>query len=152
MTMQEDKNAVQWYIQYINGFTNSGMYFYTDEINYGQLRYNAMLAAAEVLGGVDVVAAALARIIPADKLLGLDPMEEADYTPLWRLVQRHELCHYSDMPQYEAAFDCQLPAWRENDPWNDEELAEFKKVGAWDTFCSELCMLNAVLRAASEHC
>ena len=150
-TAQQDHNAVAWYIREINNFQNSGMYFYEDEIHYGQRKYDKALAAMQAVGGADVVATALEKHVPADKAIVLDEQAQAGWTPLWRIVQRYQCCTYQDLPRYEQAFGCELPAYRP-EGWTEEELAEFKRADEWDVFCSEISMLQAVLMAGSEHC
>lgn len=142
----KDETAIREYLDEINGFTNTGIYMYTDEVPYCQAKYNKALAAAQAFpGGLDELAAYLRAHIPEDKRIILNEEDMQGWTPLWRLCQELQCCHYQDMPQP----DWSLPY---DHPDHEAAVASWLKCDRYEEFVSELCMLNAVLMAASEHC
>jgi len=139
----KDESAVR---DYRGAICSSGMYFFDDEIEYGQKKYNKALAAAgEFTGGLPALEAFL-----KSKMSGFI-IQEGEWTPLWKLIQELQAHRLSDFPQHP------LPEWRRDryydaQPYTHEELEVFRNADVYNVFIAEVCLLNALLAAGSEHC
>lgn len=142
----KDETAISDYIHEINGFQNTGIWMYEDEIAYCQKKYNKCLVAAREFGGLDELAAILRAGVPEDKRIVLESQYTDGWTPLWVLMQEFQCCTHSDL----CDKGYQSGDWPY--PFTAEASADFAKHDASNMFIAEMCMLNAVLMAASEHC
>lgn len=154
------RNAIvvaEW-LHEVNGFTNSGMFFGTDEEQYCQRKYdNAMRAAAEFGGGpawdIREFCDYIRATVGEEKRIVLPVADTEQWPSFFVLVQELQCVTFDMFTRYEN--EVMDGRWNNDNP-SDEELADWlrasAKVDAYNRAVAEICQFNAVLMAASAHC